>query len=247
LVKLIDKILTDENLLVALEHGEWEKCLARLEVALVGAEIVMAENLLYYRKAVRFILEHFQMMLGQSDEGAASRNNQKLELLGMLVQSMAAPKRSILSFLCRDDTMGLFERILVRAYHKEQLATRMLTIHAANFHSLRHLRLLKDFSVSGNIWMPILNAADEELSWLVSKMPEQSKGFMCPLSSLFSLCVAQFHKINAGDMTRDWLDFLLEEDSARIIQDLNTTLILALESFSKDVKDMIKVLPYYPR
>lgn len=246
LVKLIDRILTDEAFLAALEHGEWETCLSRLEIALVGAEIIKAENLVHYRKAASFIRDQLNTILG-GDEGTMSRNNRKLELLGFLVQSIAAPKRAILKFLCRDDTMSLLERILVRAYNKEQVATRMLTIHAANFHSLRHLRLLKDFSVSGVIWLPILNAADEELSWLVSKMSEKSKELMCPLSNLFSLCVAQFHKINAGGSTRDWLDFLFEADSIRIIQEINTTLILALEAFSKDIKEKIMVLPYYPR
>jgi hypothetical protein len=123
----------------------------------------------------------------------------------------------------------------------------MLTIHASNFHSLRHLRLLKDFSVAGRIWMPLLDAADEEFSWVASRMPENTKEFLCTLSSLFSLCVAQFHKIFDGDLSKDWLDFLLEEDAVRIIHDIDMKLILALESFSRDVKEMFVVLPYYPR
>jgi len=78
-------------------------------------------------------------------------------------------------------------------------------------------------------------------------MPENSKEFVSPLSSLFSLCVAQFHKINDGDLSRDWLDFLLEDDAARIIQKIDMKLILALSSFSRDVREMMVVLPYYPR
>jgi len=107
--------------------------------------------------------------------------------------------------------------------------------------------MLKDFSVAGRIWIPLLDAADEEFSWVVSQLPEQSKEFMCPLSNLFSLCIAQFHKINAGDLSKDWLDFLLEDEAAKIIQDIDMKLILALESFSRDVREMMTVLPYYPR
>lgn len=245
-LRLFDRIMTDEALISALEHGEWERGLARLEIALVETEIIDASKLSHYRKAAKFLHGQFRMLVG-GDASAATRNSEKLRVLGVIVQACAAPRRSILRFFMRNDMLELFERILVRAYHKEEVATRMLTIHAANFHSLRHLRMLKDFSVAGRIWIPLLDAADEEFSWLVSKMPEKSKSILCPLSSLFSLCVAQFHRINAGDLSRDWLAFLLEEDSVKIVHDINMRLILALESFSQDIKEMMMVLPYYPR
>lgn len=245
-LKFVDKILGDERLLFALEQGEWDRCLARLEIALVEAEVIKEENLSYYRKAAKFVYDHVQMSMG-GDGGAATRNSEKLALLARFIQSLASPRRSVLKIFCRDDMLELFERILVRAYYKEEVATRMLTIHAANFHTLRHLRMLKDFSVAGRIWIPLLDAADEEFSWLVSTLPENSKEFMCPLSSLFSLCVSQFHKINAGDLSKDWLAFLLEEESARIINDIDMLLILSLEAFSRDIREMMTVLPYYPR
>jgi hypothetical protein len=153
----------------------------------------------------------------------------------------------MLKILLRPDVLDLFERILVRVYCREEQASQILNIHASNFHSLRHLRLLKDFSVAGKIWIPLLDAADEEFAWVVAQLPENSKEFMCPLSNLFSLCVAQFHKINAGDLSKDWLDFLLEDDAVRIIYDIDMKLILALEQFSRDIREMIEVLPYYPR
>jgi hypothetical protein len=241
-----DRIISDERLVVALEQGEWDRCLSRLEAALVEAEVIEESNLVFYHKAANFVVDHVRMAL-KGDGVAASRNNEKLEILAFLIQSLAAPRRSILKFFCRDDMLELFERILVRAYNKEEVAIRMMTIHASNFDSLRHLRMLKDFSVAGRIWIPLLDAADEEFSWLVSHMPENSKSIMCPLSSLFSLCVAQFHKINAGDFSRDWLAFLLEDESVRIVHDLDMKLILALQSFARDVREMMTVLPYYPR
>jgi len=178
---------------------------------------------------------------------AAARNNEKIAVAAQFLQSIASPRRSLLKIFRREDVLELFERILVRVYCREETVSRILTIHASNFHSLRHLRMLKDFSVAGRIWIPLLDAADEEFSWVVSHMPESSKEFMCPLSSLFSLCVAQFHKINAGDLSKDWMDFLMEEDAVRIIQDIDMKLLLALESFARDVREMMVVLPYYPR
>jgi hypothetical protein len=245
-LKFVDTILGDERLLFAMEQGEWDQCALRLEIAIIHARILDEKGLDQYRKIGRFVFDHLQMAMA-ADGSAAERNNAKLAFVAQAVQWIASPRRSLLRLLRGNDVLELLERILVRVFYNEELASRMLTIHASNFHSLRHLRLLKDFSVAGRIWMPLLDAADEEFSWVASRMPENTKEFMCTLSSLFSLCVAQFHKIYDGDLSKDWLDFLLEEDAVRIIHDIDMKLILALESFSRDVKEMFVVLPYYPR
>ena len=39
----------------------------------------------------------------------------------------------------------------------------------------------------------------------------------------------------------------MEDAAAEIIHDIDMKLILALQSFSRDVKKMMVVLPYYPR
>jgi len=245
-LKFVDAVLGDEKLLFAMEQGEWDQCLSRIESALIKSNIIQEESLFYYRKTGQFIYDHIRSSFA-SGGGAAARNNEKLALFAQFLQSAASPRRSILKLFRRDDILELIERILVRVYCREEQASRILSIHASNFHSFRQLRMLKDFSVAGKIWIPLLDAADEEFSWVVSHMPENSKEFVSPLSSLFSLCVAQFHKINDGDLSRDWLDFLLEDDAARIIQKIDMKLILALSSFSRDVREMMVVLPYYPR
>jgi hypothetical protein len=245
-LRFVDTILGDEKLLFAMEQGEWDQCVSRLEIALVKSKIIQEQSLFYYRKTGQFIYEHIKASVSH-EGGAASRNNEKLALLGQALRSIASPLRSILKILLRPDVLDLFERILVRVYCREEQASQILTIHASNFHSFRHLRMLKDFSVAGKIWIPLLDAADEEFAWVVAQLPENSKEFMCPLSNLFSLCVAQFHKINAGDLSKDWLDFLLEDDAVRIIYDIDMKLILALEQFSRDIREMMEVLPYYPR
>ena len=242
--KFVDAILGDERLIFAIEQGEWDQCALRVESALVKSEIIDEANVIYYRKTATFLFAHLQEAMS-NEGGAATRNNEKLAIFAFLIQSMAAPRRSILKIFYRSDVLDLFERILVRVFQKEEWASRLLAIHASNFQSLRHLRMLKDLSTSGRLWIPLLDAADEEFSWMVSHMPENTKDFMCPLSSLFSLCVAQFHKICAGNTGMDWLDFLLEEDAVRIIHDIDMRLILSLEAFSRDVKEMMVVLPYY--
>ena len=246
-LQFVDTVVADEKLLFAMEQGEWDQCLLRVEMALIKSKIIQEESLFYYRKTAQYIYDQILSMSDGTSGAAAARNNEKIAVAAQFLQSIASPRRSLLKIFRREDVLELFERILVRVYCREETVSRILTIHASNFHSLRHLRMLKDFSVAGRIWIPLLDAADEEFSWVVSHMPESSKEFMCPLSSLFSLCVAQFHKINAGDLSKDWMDFLMEEDAVRIIQDIDMKLLLALESFARDVREMMVVLPYYPR
>lgn len=244
-LRFADAILLDENFLQSLCRGEWEQCLLRIEDSLVKSKIIDEASCGHYRKTVRFIYEHL-VLLSSKESSAAERNNDKMQKLAKLVQLIASPKRSFLKLLRSDDVLEILERILVRVFCREKAVSRMLSIHASNFKSLRHLRLLKDLSVAGTLWIPLLDAADEEFSYVVSKLPDNAKEFMCPLSSIFSLCVAQFHKIAAGLSAKDWLDFLLEEDGVRIISDLDMKAIQAVSSFSRDVKDMMVILPYYP-
>jgi len=244
-LRFADSILLDEVFLNCLCQGEWEQCLLRIEYSLVKAKIMDEASCVHYRKTVRFLYEHIEV-LSSKDCDAAERNNEKMAKVAQLIQLLASPKRSVLKLLRSDDVLEILERILVRVFCREKEMSRMLSIHASNFKSLRHLRILKNLPVAGRMWVPLLDAADEELSYVVSQMPENAKEFIRPLSSIFSLCVAQFHKIAAGNSTKDWLDFLLEEDGVRIIRDIDMKAIQALSSFSRDVKDTMVVLPYYP-
>jgi hypothetical protein len=245
-VRFVDSVLGDERLLFALEQGDWDRCVRQLEAALIHSSIIERENLVYYRKTLSFLYDHARQTLS-NQQGAARRNSEKIAILAKVIQWVAAPRRSLLKLFENDDVLDLFERILVRVFHKEELASRKVMIHALNFHSLRHLRMLKDFSTSGGLWMPVLDAADEEFSWMVSHFPQNTKEILTPIANLFSLCVAQFHRIAEGDLTQDWMDFLLQDDAVRIIHDIDMKLILALESLSRDVREMMVVLPYYSK
>jgi hypothetical protein len=61
------------------------------------------------------------------------------------------------------------------------------------------------------------------------------------------LCIAQFHKLGAGDLTADWLKFLMEDKAVELINEIDMKLILAVEAACKDIKKVMVVLPYYPR
>lgn len=107
--------------------------------------------------------------------------------------------------------------------------------------------MLKDFTIVGKLWLPILDAANDELHWAVSNMPDNAKELTLPLSQLFSLCVAQFHKLGEGDLTADWLNFLVEDEAVELINEIDVKLILAVEAACKEIKKVMVVLPYYPR
>jgi hypothetical protein len=246
LLRFVDTIVKDDALLLALEQGDWDRCAERLEFALVKAKILDEANREHYHKTAKFVFDHFAAASTKSGS-AAARNNEKLAQLAAAVQWIASPRRSILKLFLQTGVLDIFERILVRVFYKEEVASRMLSIHASNFHTLRDFRILKDMTISGALWIPLLDAADAEFSWAVSRMPDNAKDLMSPIANLFSLGVVQFHKIKQGDLTKDWLDFLLEDEAVRIIHDIDMKLILALESFSHDVKETMVVLPYYPR
>ena len=246
LLRFVDILVQDEALLAAMEQGDWSRCAEQIELALVRAKIIEETSREHYHKTAFFIYNHFASANAQNKK-AAARNNEKVAQFLVILQLLASPRKALLKLFLKDSFLQVLERILVRVFSAQESASRMLTMHSSNFQTLRQFRMLKDFTVAGKFWIPFLDAADEEFSWAVSNLPENAKEYLCPLSSLFSLCVVQFHKINRGDLTKDWLDFLLEDEAINIIHDLDMKLILALESFSRDVKETMLVLPYYAR
>lgn len=245
ILRFVDIVLADESLMVALERSDWKTCLERVEIALVKSKFIDEVSREHYHKVISFIYSHSSS--SSADESATTRNRQMLAALAQAMKWMASPRQFFLTFLRSDDVLELIERILVRVFRHDNCASRTLAIHASNFQSLRQLRMLKDFTIAGKLWIPILDAADEELQFAVSNMPENARDLMVPLSRLFSLCVAQFHKLGAGDLTADWLNFLTEDEAVELINEIDMKLILGIEAACKDVKTVMVVLPYYPR
>ena len=157
---------------------------------------------------------------------------------------VASPGRSFLRLLAADDVLELFDRVLLRVFDNDPECSMMINIHAFNFRSLRHLRTLNNMTIAGKLWETVLDAIDEELTFVTSELPDQTKYFIDPFIKLFSLGVAKFHSIQSGDSNADWLDFLMEEDAVKIIQDLDMKIIDCLDSFCKDVKQLFEVMPY---
>ena len=242
IIRLVDILVSDEKLLLGLERGEWDICLAQLEQAFVQAGIIDEESRENYHRTIKFMMSHFSPATNGS---AASRNKEKLAHFAKALKWLASPRRSLLKMIRNDSTLELLQRIFDRVFRNDPAASVMIAIHASNMTSIRQLRMLKDFTISGKLWIPMLDAADQEFSWVVSKMPDKSHSIMVPLSKLFSLGVAQFHKIEEGDLTADWMDFLMEEEAIRLIHEIDMELILQVESFSKDVQEVMVVLPYY--
>lgn len=90
----------------------------------------------------------------------------------------------------------------------------------------------------------MLDALDEEATFAMADIPEQTKYFVAPFVKLFSLGVSHFHIRQSGGSNADWLDFLMEDDAVKIIQELDFKLIDSLEALCNDMKQVVQVLPY---
>ncbi|KAI2501154.1 hypothetical protein MHU86_13300 [Fragilaria crotonensis] len=244
LIRLFDILVSDEALLLGLERGEWKICLKQVEQALVLAGILKQESRDNYHKTIKFMFNHFAPVAKTGS--AAARNNEKMAYFAKVLKWFATPKRSLLKLIRHDVSLEILQRIFDRVFRNDPAASLMISIHASNMTTIRHLRMLKDFTISGKLWIPMLDAADQEFTWIVSKLNDKSKSIMLPLSELFSLGVAQFHKIAGGDLTADWMDFLVEDKAIQLIHQIDVELILQVESFSKDVKEVMMSLPFFP-
>lgn len=175
---------------------------------------------------------------------AAARSGQKAMTLAKVMKIVATPSRSLLKLLTHDDVLDHFDRVLLRVFEKDPLCSMTINIFATHFYSVRHLRYLNNMSISGKLWETVLDAVDEELNFAISTIPKQTQDFLKPFVKLFSLGVSQFHDIQSGAVTAEWLDFLLEDESVKIIQELDRRLIDFLDSFCRDVKTIFEVMPY---
>jgi len=159
---------------------------------------------------------------------------------------IATPKRSILKILSRDDVLELFERILVRVFRNNSDACQTLNTYSSTFYSFRHIVMLKNVYVVGKLWIPLLDAANEELAWAVTRMPHNTKEFLQPISKLFSLGVASIRELMTSESTGDWMDFLMKDEAVHLIQELDMKLVLSAQTFCNELKETMVILPYYP-
>ena len=241
-------LVADDKLIESLEAGDGSDCIARVESAAVQAEIIDEDMREQYHKLITIIYNTLAPRANQSAE-AAARNGQKFTFIAKTIKLLATPARSALSLLTHDDVLETVERVLVRVFEKEQDAPLIINIYSWTFRTFRHLRIFNNITIVGNLWAQILDAADEEFAWVVSRTPKNTHEYIRPISKLFSLGVARFHELCDSDssVSADWLDFLMEDEAIEIIQDLDGALLRFLKNFCNDIKEMMFVLPYYSR
>ena len=247
-IRFADTVISDDLLMKYLEDGDVKKCMQRFEKAVVSANIMDNESCEQYHDIV-LALYNTLAPRDERNQEAAARSGKKITFLAKFVKVLATPGRSLLKLLMNDEILEIIERVFVRVFEKEKDACQVINIYSWNFRSLRHLRLLNNIAISGGLWAPVLDAADEEFTWAVSRTPAATRDYVIPVSKLFSLGVARFHQLYKSEenISADWLDFLKEDEAVKIIQDLDAALMLSLENLCKDVKEMMQVLPYYSR
>ncbi len=241
-----DLLIADDNLIESLEKGDLRDCMTRVENAAVTAKILNEEMREQYHKLCVLIYNTMAPRASQSIE-AATRNGKKFTFIAKALKILATPARSALNLLTNDDVLDIIERVIIRVFEKEEEAYQIINIYCWNFRTLRYLRIFNNMAIVGNLWAPVLDAADEEFSWAVSRSPQASQQYIAPIAKLFSLGVARFHQIHMSDakVSADWLDFLMEDEAVTIIQELDGALMLFLKNFCFDMKEMMYILPYY--
>ena len=242
ILRFVDIALGDTQLLHALELGDFRTSLSRVEDAIVRAHITDADTCERLHKGA--LLIYTQLAPRKRDrksKAAAARNAAKMENFAQIMKVIASPGRSMTRLLTRDFVLERIDRVLVRVFEKDPLCSMVINIYAANFASVRHLRILNNLPIAGKIWETVLDAIDEELTFATSEIPEQTKYFIEPFVKLFSLGVAQFHCIQRGESSADWLEFLMEEEAVSIIQELDFKLIESLEALCTDIKQVFQV------
>jgi len=245
ILRFVDIVLGDTRLLHALELGDWRQASSRLEVAIVKAGITDAATCDQLHKGAVMMYKNLApLKKDRKSKAAAARNGQKIARFGKILKIVASPGRSILRLLQIDEVLALFDRILLRVFEKDPHCSMVINIYAFNFESIRNLRTLNNMSIAGKLWETVLDAIDEELTFATSEIPEHTKYFIEPLVKLFSLGVSQFHCIQSGGSTADWLDFLMEDEAVKIIQELDFKLIDSMEALCNDIKQVVQVLPY---
>lgn len=243
-----DTLISDDLLMKYLDNGDVGKCLQRVEIAAVSANVMDTESCKQYHN-IGLTLYNTLAPRNDRNQEAALRSGKKITIVAKILKILATPGRSILKLLMSNDLLEIMERVFVRIFEKENDASLTLNIYSWNFRTLRHLRILNNIAISGGLWAPVLDAADSEFTWAVSRTPTATRDYIVPISKLFSLGVARFHQLyqSEDNISTDWLDFLKEHEAVKIIQDLDAALMLSLKNLCKDVQEMMQVLPYYSR
>jgi len=240
--RFLEILLRDGRLIRAVDGERWEKCLSLLERAIVKARILDSKILAQYKQSAFLLYQALAPTSG--GQRAAKRNGEKLAQIAKVLKLMLSPKRTFLKFIQREDVLEVLERIMVRVFSGASEASMMLNIYAFNFHNFRELILLRNQDIAGSFWERLLDAAHEEFEWGVTRMPEQMRDFGEPFSDLFLMGVCSLKRKRNGERG-SWLNFLDDEKSIALINELELKVIDGIQLLCDDLKDMMEVMPYY--
>jgi hypothetical protein len=265
--RCIDILVRDDVFMTALEKSDWDVFIAQLERAVVKARILDAKSCAQVRESALIIYGSLapskmstnnnqstdQSFDSTSGSGPAAKDSNKngsfASMAAKVMKWIAAPRRTILHLLKRDDVLELLERILVRVFGNKDDETQMLNIYAFNFHSFRQLFVLKNMAVASSLWMQFAETAHNEFTWFVSRMSDTHFRVMgTHFAKLFGLGILHMKSIFSGRTdAADWLDFLMEENAIQIIQEMDQKIVSVVEEVCKDIKSAMNIMPYYAR
>jgi len=145
LSRLANILIRDDIFMSGIENREWSICISQLETAVVKARLLDAPTCSQIHSSALILYNSLAPKTAKSKASSASDN--LFALFARLVKWIATPWRTMLQLLKRDDVLEIFERILIRVFEHKEEACQMLNIYAYNFHSFRHLIVLKNMQV----------------------------------------------------------------------------------------------------
>jgi len=238
----------DDAFMTAVEKGDWDVCISQVECAVVKARILDAQTCAQVRESALIIYGALAPTQKKAPK-AESKEGGSFVSIAKIMKWIAAPRRTLLQLLKRDDILDLLERVLVRCFGNKEEETQMLNIYAFNFHSFRQMMVLKNMAVASSLWLQLAETAHNEFTWFVSRFPDNHlRELGTQLAQLFGLGILHMRSIFSGRAdAADWLDFLMEANAIQIIQEMDQKIVSVVEEVCNDIKSTLDVMPYYAR
>ena len=246
--RFIDILVRDDAFMTAVEKGDWDVCISQVECAVVKARILDAQTCAQVRESALIIYGALAPTQKKAPK-AESKEGGSFVSIAKIMKWIAAPRRTLLQLLKRDDILDLLERVLVRCFGNKEEETQMLNIYAFNFHSFRQMMVLKNMAVASSLWLQLAETAHNEFTWFVSRFPDNHlRELGTQLAQLFGLGILHMRSIFSGRAdAADWLDFLMEANAIQIIQEMDQKIVSVVEEVCNDIKSTLDVMPYYAR
>ena len=246
---LIALLLNKDDFFVSIENHDWNQLSELILKAIISSKLMSEKSSLKLYEGTRVA---FSAFIPKESTAETKTFSHETELafftftFKWFTKILATPKQTILKALASNEFQEICERIFVRVFQNNLSTSSSLNIYASSFRTLRELRILKDIQVAGVIWMQILQAANEELYWIVSQMPSNTRQYGAIISKLFTLGVMHFHLVVSGEAT-DWSEFFCGDEAGVLVRELDLKIVRLVESFCEDLQNAAALMPYYER